>query len=92
MDSIAPYHLSRHEDGTWHVIDAETGGPAEIDLNGEYFLLWKMPRKEAEEWSRLLNEKAKAARRTTAGAALLTAARQRLWRRNKNLLRTFEAL
>lgn len=55
MKSISPYHLSQHENGTWHVIDAATGGPAEIAINGRFYVLWKLPRDEAEDWSRLLN-------------------------------------
>lgn len=55
VESISPYHLAQHEDGTWHVIDAVTGGPAEISAHGRIYMLWKLPREEAEAWSRLLN-------------------------------------
>lgn len=57
MDSISKYRLGMHEDGTWHVIDTATGGPAEIEIDGLYKLLYRMPKEEAEEWSKMLNEK-----------------------------------
>lgn len=60
MESISRYHLSQHEDGSWHVIDAKTGGPAEIEFEGQFVLLWKMPRQQAEAWSNKLNAMAKA--------------------------------
>lgn len=60
MDSLSRYHLSQHEDGSWHVIDAETGGPAEIEYDGRFVLLWKLPRPQAEAWSIRLNEQYRA--------------------------------
>lgn len=62
MDSLSRYHLSQHEDGTWHVIDAGTDGPAEIEYEGRFLLLWKLPRSEAEQLSLWLNEKIRAER------------------------------
>ncbi|MEI3807601.1 hypothetical protein V6R85_24065 [Agrobacterium sp. CCNWLW32] len=56
MESISRYHLSQHEDGSWHVIDARTGGPAEIEVEGEFYVLWKLPRHEAEQWAVKLNQ------------------------------------
>lgn len=56
MESISRYHLSQHEDGSWHVIDATTGGPAEIEYEGKFYVLWKLPRSEAEQWSIILNQ------------------------------------
>ncbi len=58
MDSLSRYHLAPHEDGSWHVIDARTGGPAEIKVNGIYFVFWKLPKEEAERWSVFLNHTA----------------------------------
>jgi len=55
MESLSQYHLAQHEDGTWHVIDADTGGPAEIGVNGQSYLLWNLPRQEVEAWSPALN-------------------------------------
>lgn len=57
MDSISPFHLAQHEDGLWHVIDAGTGGPVEVEVDGSFYVLWKLPRDEAEKWSQLLNQK-----------------------------------
>lgn len=55
MDSISRYRLGRHEDGLWHVIDAKTGGPAEVQIGGKFYILWKLPEEEAKKWSELLN-------------------------------------
>ncbi|KKC34844.1 hypothetical protein [Devosia psychrophila] len=55
MDSISRYHLSAHEAGLWNVIDTTTGGPAEVEVDGKFMLLYKLPREEAEGWSRTLN-------------------------------------
>lgn len=55
MKSVSRYHLSQHEDGSWHVIDARTGGPAEIEFDGRFMLLWKLTREQAEAWSLKLN-------------------------------------
>jgi len=55
MESLSRFHLSQHEDGTWHVIDAKTGGPAEVQVEGDSFLLYRLPREEAEQWSLRLN-------------------------------------
>ncbi len=62
MDSLSRFHLSQHEDGTWHVIDVRTGGPAEIEYGGKFILLWKLPRSEAEQLSSWLNKEVKADR------------------------------
>jgi hypothetical protein len=56
MDSLTRYHLSPHEEGTWNVIDATTGGPAEVRLEDGLRVLYKLPRWEAEEWSKKLNK------------------------------------
>lgn len=56
MDSISRYRLGRHEEGSWHVIDAKTGGPAEIQVSGKFYLLWKLTEDDAKRWSELLNE------------------------------------
>ncbi|PTV70214.1 hypothetical protein [Agrobacterium pusense] len=60
MDSLSRFHLGQHEDGTWHVIDARTGGPAEIEHEGRFILLWRLPRSDAEQLSLWLNEKIRA--------------------------------
>lgn len=56
MDSISPYHLSVTEDGLWNVIDASTGGPAEVRWQGKCYLLYKLPEAEARQWSELLTK------------------------------------
>lgn len=56
MDSISKYHLSVREDGLWNVIDKATGGPAELEIDGVYRLLFRLTKEEAEEWSKRLNE------------------------------------
>jgi hypothetical protein len=56
MESLSRFHLGRHENGTWHVMDAKTGGPAELQIEGKFYLLWGMPKDEAENWSLLLNQ------------------------------------
>lgn len=38
------------------MIDARTAGPAEIEVDGRFFVFWKLPKEEAERWSRLLNQ------------------------------------
>lgn len=48
MDSISCYHLLRHEDGSYNVIDARTGGPAEVEVEGTFFVLWKLTKEDAE--------------------------------------------
>lgn len=58
MDSITPFYLGRHEDGSWHVIKRDTGGPAEVQVDGIYRLLYRLPKADAEEWSKRLNEEA----------------------------------
>lgn len=60
MDSLSRFHLSQHENGSWHVIDAETGGPAEVEYEGRFMLLWKLPKPQAEAWSIRLNEMTRA--------------------------------
>jgi hypothetical protein len=55
MDSITRYYLGKHECGLWHVIDSETGVPVEVEADGVHYLLWRLPRKEAEQWSLMLN-------------------------------------
>ncbi|HEV7245672.1 MAG TPA: hypothetical protein VGN93_01630 [Shinella sp.] len=37
-------------------MDAKTGGPAELQIEGKFYLLWGMPKDEAENWSLLLNQ------------------------------------
>lgn len=59
MESISRYHLAQHECGLWHVIDAKTGGPAEVKVGEKFFALWKLPRDQAEQWSLLLNARAR---------------------------------
>ncbi|TBY66235.1 hypothetical protein E0H51_34050 [Rhizobium leguminosarum bv. viciae] len=62
MESLSRFHLSQHEEGTWHVIDVRTGGPAEIEHEELFMLLWELPRSDAEPiW---LNEKVRADRYT----------------------------
>lgn len=56
MDILSRYHLAQHEEGSWHVIDARTGGPAEIEVDGKFFVFWKLPKEEAERWSVFLNQ------------------------------------
>ena len=58
MDSLTRYHLSPHEEGTWNVIDATTGGPAEVLVEGYCSLLYRLPRETAEGWSLSLNREA----------------------------------
>ena len=57
MDSISRYHLSKHENGTWNVVERSTGGPVEVWDRTHYRLLCKLPKGEAEGWSRLLNDR-----------------------------------
>ena len=61
MKSVSRYHLSQHEDGSWHVIDARTGGPAEIEFDGRFMLLWKLTREQAEACRRMLERAFEAA-------------------------------
>lgn len=56
MESISRYHISVREDGFWNVIDRDTGGPAEIEMDGFCALLYKLTEKDAEAWSMWLNE------------------------------------
>jgi hypothetical protein len=56
MESLSRFHLGQHQNGTWHVIDAKTEGPAEIHVSEKLYLLWEMPKSEAENWSLLLNQ------------------------------------
>jgi hypothetical protein len=55
MKSISRFHLGHHENGTWHVIDAKTGGPVEVTVDGKFYLLQKLPKEEADAWSMKLN-------------------------------------
>lgn len=55
IESLVRYRLSRHADGSWHVLDQESGGPVEIIVGGSVYYLWKLPQDEAEQWSILLN-------------------------------------
>jgi hypothetical protein len=59
MSDLSRYSLSQHEDGSWHVIDARTGGPAEVEVEGRFMLLWKLSLPQAQAWARRLNEKAR---------------------------------
>jgi hypothetical protein len=59
MESISRFHLGQHQNGTWHVIDVKTEGPAEIQVGEKLYLLWGMPKSEAENWSLLLNQLAR---------------------------------
>ncbi len=65
MESLSRYHLGQHENGTWHVIDAKTDGPAEIQVDGQFYLLWGMAKVEAENWSLLLNQLERRRRKPT---------------------------
>ena len=56
MDSISRYHISVREDGFWNVIDAKSGEPAELVIEGVFHgILFRLPKDEAEGWSSLLN-------------------------------------
>lgn len=57
MSDDSRYRLGQHEDGSWHVIDARTGGPVEIEVDGRFVLLWKLSLPQAQAWVRQLNEK-----------------------------------
>ncbi len=56
MESLSRYHLDQDENGTWHVVDARTKGPVEIQVDGKLCLLWEMAKADAETWSILLNQ------------------------------------
>lgn len=56
MESLSKYHMSVRDDGRWNVINRETGGPAEVEIDGAFRLLFGLPKEEAEAWSKLLNE------------------------------------
>jgi len=56
MESLSRYRLSQDGNGTWHVIDAKTNGPVEIQVDGKLCLLWEMAKVDAETWSILLNQ------------------------------------
>lgn len=55
MESLSRYRLGRHEDGSWHVIDAKTGGPAEVQIEGRFYVLYRLSEEDAKSWSLLLN-------------------------------------
>ena len=67
MESISRYHLRCHEDGSWHVIDAGTGGPTEVEYEGRFYTLWKLSKEEAEQWSVLLNARDRSKGGTAEG-------------------------
>lgn len=56
MESLSKYHISVRDDGRWNVINRDTGGPAEVEIDGMFRLLFGLPKEEAEAWSKLLNE------------------------------------
>lgn len=56
MESLSRFHLGQDENGAWHVVDAKRGGPAEIQVDGKFYLLWGISKVEAENWSLLLNQ------------------------------------
>lgn len=56
MESLSRFHLGQDDNGAWHVVDAKRGGPAEIQIDGKFYLLWGMSKVEAENWSLLLNQ------------------------------------
>ena len=62
MDSISKYHVSVREDGLWSVIDTSTGEPAELKVAELRKVLHGLPKEVAEEWSRVLNARAKMLR------------------------------
>ena len=49
MDSLTPYYLSVQESGSWNVIDAATGGPAEVLIGDRFYMLFDLPKSEAEQ-------------------------------------------
>ena len=59
MDSISRYHLSKHEDGFWNVIERTSGGPVEVEIDGHWVLLYRLPKEVAEEWSERLNQRSR---------------------------------
>jgi hypothetical protein len=59
MESISRYHLSKHEDGFWNVIERTSGGPVEVEIDGHWVLLHRLHKEVAEEWSERLNERSK---------------------------------
>jgi hypothetical protein len=55
MDGVSPYYLSVQESGLWNVVDASTGGPTEVMVEGKFYLLNNLPLSEAEQWLDRLN-------------------------------------
>ncbi|WP_107678085.1 hypothetical protein [Agrobacterium sp. LAD9] len=56
MEKNRKFRLSQHEDGNWNVIDTSTGGPVEVSINGSFYVLYKMPKDDAEKWLLLLSD------------------------------------
>jgi hypothetical protein len=54
-----PIPLSKHEDGFWNVIERTSGGPVEVEIDGHWVLLYRLPKEVAEEWSERLNERSR---------------------------------
>ncbi|PSJ56616.1 hypothetical protein [Pseudaminobacter soli (ex Li et al. 2025)] len=55
MDSISRYHITVTEDGLWNVLDSSTGGPVELNLDGNFVLLYRLPEGDAKALSKWLN-------------------------------------
>lgn len=54
METEMRYKLVSNDDGSWRVVDTETDGPAELEMNGG-MRLEELPYDEALAWWRLLN-------------------------------------
>lgn len=59
MNRPTKYRLSVRKDGLWNVLDRDTGGPAEVESGGRWFILFGLPKADAEVWSRRLNKNPK---------------------------------
>lgn len=56
MERTAKFRLSVRKDGLWNVLDSDTGVPAEVQSGGRWFILFGLPKSDAEAWSKRLNE------------------------------------